>query len=173
MEMIAIPALNTEKNRNFVVNKIPIETYFNIPFITTEQVSTYLHKLELSNATGLDGLGPRVLKITASVISPSITLLINKSIATGIFPVQLKFSQYIKGEESQTRQTVGRSPSYRQYPKYLEKNPQKHINTHLMGFLNKYKLLHESQSGFRHKHRWNHDITRTHAKLSANLPTKR
>ena len=29
---------------------------------------------------------------------------------------------------------------------------EKHVNKHLMGFLNKHKLLHESQSGFRHKH---------------------
>ena len=28
--------------------------------------------------------------MTVSVISPSITMLINKSIATGVFPVQLK-----------------------------------------------------------------------------------
>ena len=29
---------------------------------------------------------------------------------------------------------------------------EKHINHHLMGYLNKYKLIHESQSGFRPKH---------------------
>ena len=29
---------------------------------------------------------------------------------------------------------------------------EKHINKHLIGYLNKYNLIHEGQSGFRHKH---------------------
>ena len=56
------PALNTEKISNLVENKVPADTYFSIPFITSEQVSTYINKLETSKATGLDGLSPRVLK---------------------------------------------------------------------------------------------------------------
>ena len=32
---------------------------------------------------------------------------------------------------------------------------EKHVNSHLMGFLNKYKLIHECQSGFRQKHSCN------------------
>ena len=144
-------ALNTEKIRNFVENKIPVETYFNIPFITTEQVSAYIYKLEPSKATGLDGLGPRVLKMAASVISPSITLLVNKSIATGIFPAQLKQAKVLPVYKGGTKSDPS---NYRPISILLtvSKIFEKHINTHLMGFLNKYKLLHESQSGFRHKH---------------------
>ena len=144
-------ALNTEKIRNFAENKIPIETYFNIPFITTEQVSTYINKLKPSKATGLDGLGPRVLKMAASVISPSITLLINKSIATGIFPAQLKQAKVLPVYKGGTKSDPSNYRPISILPT-VSKIFEKHINTHLMGFLNKYKLLHESQSGFRHKH---------------------
>ena len=82
------PALYTEKISNLVENKVPADTFFTIPLITSEQVSTYISKLESSKANGLDGFSPRVLKMTASLISPSIAMLINKCTKTGIF--QLK-----------------------------------------------------------------------------------
>ena len=74
------PARNTEKISNLVENKVPADTYFTFPLITSEQVSTYIKKLESSKATGLDSLSPRVLEMTASLIYPSIAILINKSI---------------------------------------------------------------------------------------------
>ena len=52
-----------DKIRHFVNSKVPSNTSFNIPFITTEQVSTYIKRLDSSKATGLDGLGPRLLKL--------------------------------------------------------------------------------------------------------------
>ena len=145
------PALNTEKISNLVENKVPADTFFTIPLITSEQVSTYINKLESSKATGLDGLSPRVLKMTASLISPSIAMLINKSIKTGTFPFQLKqakvhpiFKGGTKSDPSNYR-PISILPT-------VSKIFEKHINKHLMGYLNKHKLLHESQSGFRHKH---------------------
>ena len=84
------PSLNTEKISQYVNNKIPNDTFFTIPFITTEQVMNYINKLECSKETGFDGIGPRILKIAACAISPSIAKLINKSIATGCFPSQLQ-----------------------------------------------------------------------------------
>ena len=49
-----------------------------------------MNKLEPTKATCLDGLGPRFHKTSAAVIAPSIAILINKSIDTGIFPSLLK-----------------------------------------------------------------------------------
>lgn len=60
--------------------KIPNDTFFIMPFITSEQDMNYINKLEPSKTTGPDGLGPGVLKIAASIISPSITVIIIKSI---------------------------------------------------------------------------------------------
>ena len=85
-----MPDLYTESIKNFVNDKIPSHTFFIIPYITTEQVFAYVNKLEPTKATGLDGLGPRLLKTSAAVIAPSIAILINKSIDIGIFPSQHK-----------------------------------------------------------------------------------
>ena len=41
------PALNTEKISNLVENKVPADTFFTIPLITLEYVSSYINKLNL------------------------------------------------------------------------------------------------------------------------------
>ena len=45
-----------------------------------------------SKAIGLDGLGPRVLKAICSALSHSLTILVNKGIALGCLPDQLKLN---------------------------------------------------------------------------------
>ena len=81
--------------------------------------------------------------MTASLISPSSVMLINKSIKTGTFPFQLKQAKVhpiLKVGLNQTHLTIGGSQFYPLYQKYLKK----HINKHVVGYLNKHKLLHES-----------------------------
>ena len=145
------PSLNTEKISQYVNNKIPNDTFFTIPFITPEQVTNYINKLDCSKATGLDGIGPRILKIAACAISPSIAKLINKSIVTGCFPSQLKQAKVLPIFKGGTKSDPSNYRPIFILPT-ISKIFEKHVNKHLMGFLNKHKLLHESQSGFRHKH---------------------
>ena len=142
--------LNTEKISNYVDNKIPKDTFFTLPFITLEQVLSYINKLECSKATGLDGIGPRIFKIAAYAISPSIAMLINKSTVTGIFPTQLKQAKVLPIFKGGTKSDPSNYRPISTLPT-ISKIFEKHINKHLMGFLNKNKLLHESQSGFQYK----------------------
>ena len=148
---IDIPNIDTDIISNFVKNKVPNDEYFNIPFISTEQVHAYINKLECSKAMGLDGIGPRIIKTAASVVSPSIAMLINKSIATGTFPDQLKQAKVFPIFKSGSKSDPSNYRPISILPT-VSKIFEKHINKHLMGYLNKHKLLHESQSGFRHKH---------------------
>ena len=145
------PSLNTEKISQYVNNKIPNDTFFTILFITPEQVTNYINKFDCSKATGLDGIGPRILKIAACAISPSIAKLINKSRATGCFPSQLKQAKVLPIFKGGTKSDPSNYRPISILPT-ISKIFEKHVNKHLMGFLNKHKLLHESQSGFRHKH---------------------
>ena len=83
------------KISQFVDSKVPQHIQFTLPFITTEQVKLYINNLEHSKATGLDGLGPRIIKLAVDSLSPSIAMLVNKSIATGEFPSQLKIAKVL------------------------------------------------------------------------------
>lgn len=75
-----LPPSEIDKIRNFTNIRSPEQTYFHIPPITREDVSAFIHKLDPSKATGIDGLGPRILKMACHILSPTITVLINKSL---------------------------------------------------------------------------------------------
>lgn len=108
-------------------------------------------KLDSTKATGTDGLGPRVLKMACNILSPTIAMLINKSLDQGIFPSQLKCAKVFPIFKGGTKSDPSNYRPISILPT-ISKIFEKHINQHLMGYLNKYKLIHEGQSGFRQKH---------------------
>ena len=143
--------LNVNKLREFVNDKVPDDTHFCIPFITTEQVMSYIRILDPSKATGLDGLGPKIIKLAANSISPFISTLITKSIISGTFPSQLKCAKVFPIFKGGSKSDPSNYRPISILPT-VSKIFEKHVNKHLMNYLKKYKLIHESQSGFRKKH---------------------
>ena len=145
------PDIDIAKLQHFTNSKLPGDTFFHIPLITRGQVISFINRLDSTKATGIDGLGSKIIKLAADILSPSITLLINRSIIRGQFPSQLKCAKVFpifKGDaktDPSNYQPISILPT-------ISKIFEKHINHHLMGYLNKYKLIHESQSGFRPKH---------------------
>ena len=55
----------------------------------------YLSNLNLSHSCGHDNLSTVILKYIANEISECLTLIINQSITTGIFPDQLKIAKFV------------------------------------------------------------------------------
>ena len=124
---------------------------FEIPFITETQVSEFINGLNIAKATGLDGIGPRILKLANNILAPSIAALINKSIKTATFPEQLKVAKVYPIHKGGSKSDPVNYRPISILPT-ISKIFEKHINKHLMAFLNKYKLIHPNQSGFRQKH---------------------
>ena len=52
-----------------------------------------MKSLDTTNATGIDGITPSVIKRSADVIAPSLLHIINISIRSGRFPDLLKIAQ--------------------------------------------------------------------------------
>ena len=77
-------------------------------------------------------------------------MLINKSLLTGTCPSQLKLAKvfpiYKGGDKTDPSnyRPISILPT-------ISKIFEKHVNQDLMGLLNKHKLIHENQSGFRQK----------------------
>ena len=136
---------------NFVNDKVPNGVYFQIPNITQEQVSASIMALDSSKAIGLDGIGPRIIKSVANILSLSIAALINKSIATGKFPDKLKLAKVFPIHKSGSKSDPCNYRPISILPT-ISKIFEKHVNKHLMAYMNKYNIIHESQSGFRRKH---------------------
>ncbi|MCG7875530.1 MAG: reverse transcriptase family protein [Candidatus Thiodiazotropha endolucinida] len=143
--------LDVTKLEDFIKDKVPDNITFNIPLITIDQVSSYIRLLDTTKSTGLDGIGPKIIKLAENCLSPHIAALINKSINTGTFPNQLKYAKVLPVYKTGQKADPSNYRPISILPT-ISKIFEKHINKHLMNYLNKYKLLHESQSGFRQKH---------------------
>ena len=81
-----MPIKPFELLQNFVDSKVTDDTSFTIPLVNCSFVSNYLSSIDVTKATGLDSIGSRLLKIAQNVFTPGITYMINKSLASGVFP---------------------------------------------------------------------------------------
>ena len=85
-----VDAPDMNKLNEYINSKVPSHVYFSVPSITTLQVIEFIPGLNPTKTTGIDGLGPRILKMAAGVLAPSITSLINKIIDSSCFPSHFK-----------------------------------------------------------------------------------
>ncbi|MES9881480.1 MAG: reverse transcriptase family protein, partial [Sedimenticola sp.] len=136
---------------NCVSSKIPCNINFEIPETNEQFVHKYLSSLDVTKATGLDNMGPRLLKLSAIVIAPSITLLVNKSINSCTFPDVWKNAKVSPLLKSGAKDEVNNYRPISILPT-LSKLIEKFVNVHLTAFLTQHNLLHKSQSGFRCNH---------------------
>ena len=59
-----------------------------------ETVSSCMEdKLNIQKSSGLDGISPNILKMSATVIYESLTHIFNLSLCTGNFPLKLKLAR--------------------------------------------------------------------------------
>ena len=149
---ITVDARDMNKLNEYINSKIPSHVYISVPYITTQQVIEFIHGLNPMKATGKDDLGPRILKMAAGVLAPSITSLIIKSIDLSCFPSQLKIAKIFPIHKSGPKSDPSNYRLISILPT-ISKLFERQINNHLMWvFFNKYNLIHEHQSGFKTKH---------------------
>ena len=127
---------------------------FKIPLMTLENLLTSIRSLDPSKATGLDWITPKIVKLSAEVISPTLLRIINTSISSGNFPETPKIAKILPIHKGGAKNDPS---NYRPISilSVISKLVEKHETKHLFGFLNKYDLLHKSQSGFRKHHSCN------------------
>ena len=118
--------------------------------ITSAGVEKLLEKLDISKATGPDGVSPRILKTLSTEIAPILTTIFKHSMKSGCVPTSWKKANvsaiYKKGEHY-------KPSNYR--PVSLTSVPCKvmeHIVvSHVMSHLETNNILKENQHGFRKK----------------------
>jgi hypothetical protein len=59
----------------------------------TNEIGNIIDRLKMTNSSGYDEISIKVLKNCKHVIISSLTYIINRSLATGIFPDRLKCSE--------------------------------------------------------------------------------
>ena len=64
-------------------------------FVDENTVQKHIRKLGVKKATGFDGISAGVVKLAEPAIVPPLTLLVNKSIESSVFPDNLKSAQVV------------------------------------------------------------------------------
>ena len=91
-----------------------------------------------------------ILKSSAEIVCPTLLETINISLNIGQFSNYLKIAKLLPVHKGGAKDDPSNYRPISMLP-IISKLIEKYITKHLFGFLNKYKLLHKSQSGF-HKH---------------------
>ena len=64
---------NFDLLKDFVNSKDTNDVHFNMPLTNCSFVGNYLSSLDVTKATGLDSMGPRLLKTASNILAPRIT----------------------------------------------------------------------------------------------------
>ena len=111
----------------------------------------FLSLLNTNKSTGIDNIAPTILKLSANVITPSITFKVNKSIKSGEFSNACKEAKVKSLFKSGAKSDVNNHRPISFLPT-ISKLIEKWVNNQFVEYLNTFDLLHKSQSGFRPKY---------------------
>ena len=105
----------------------------------------------MKEATGLDGISPRFLKDGASVIAPTVTVLVDLSLSTGIVPCDWKMARVVPLYKSGEHESMDNYKPISILP-VKSKVMEKAVNAQLQRYLQRFDLFSPFQAGFRQHH---------------------
>ena len=89
-----IPNVDTHKTVNsYLINKT--SSAFKFKLVTEEDIFKTISKLDSKNSTGYDQISSDLLKRINEYIHKPLTLIVNQSLSSGIFPNKLKIAKEI------------------------------------------------------------------------------
>ena len=151
-----------EKNFSALKSRLDSELYgheFDITYITPFEVKKIIDKLDIRKSTGLDGIGPTILKHCGDTITTCIASIINNSICSGIFPDTLKTASVMPIFKSGMKDLADNYRPISILPT-ISKIYERHIASQLQDYFSTTKIIHKTQSGFRKQHSCQTSLTR-------------
>ena len=124
---------------------------FLLEKVTEASVSKVIDSLKPKTSAGPDNISNNLIKIIKQEIVPSLSIIINQSLETGIFPDSLKIAKVVplfKKDDPTTVNNYRPISLLNSISKIFEKVIHQQLNSHLL----KNYLLYGSQYGFRSNH---------------------
>ena len=129
----------------------PTYNHFEFSEINKQKVIEIIDKLKPKSSCGIDRLSNKLLKLIKIEISESLTLIINQSINTGIFPNKLKIAKVLplfKKNENYVFDNYRPVSVLSSISKVIEKV----MHIQLYDYFNRFDFLYDNQYGFRTNH---------------------
>ena len=124
---------------------------FKFSPIPVDNVVSTLRGLKANKTTGLDKIPPKILKLSASIVAPSLTYIFNLSLATGIYIDDWKRARVTPIFKSGDRRQCANYRPISILPA-VSKVFEKEVFRQVYGYLTENCMLSKFQSGFRPKH---------------------
>jgi Reverse transcriptase (RNA-dependent DNA polymerase) len=122
-----------------------------IPEVTVLEVGNYIHCMPNKKSTGPDNISAQLLKTALPYLIEPLTYMYNMCIKQNIFPQAFKSAKVIPLEKKRGSTDLN---NFRPISllTILSKPLEKHIQTHILQYMENYNLFHNFQSGFRKQH---------------------
>ena len=140
-------------------NKKPFSSYlhrtvssnFHFSTVTVEDITKILHSLQSKTSFGHDNISTKFLKVIAPALLSSLTLIINQSLMTGIFPSALKIAKVVPLHKKDSTVSMD---NYRPVSLLtsISKVFEKVVHIQVSDYFVKNELFFKSQYGFRAEH---------------------
>ena len=141
------------------VNKAPFDSYlttpcaasFNFTYISPDDIVKIIRNLRPKSSAGYDNISTKLLKEIEHVISRPLSIIINQSLCTGIFPDKLEIAKVIPLYKKDDNKSFG---NYRPISllSSISKIFERVAFNQLYNYFTFNGLLYESQYGFRKYH---------------------
>ena len=141
---------NIVQATNDNINSFPCVQFKFLP-IPVDNVAPTLKGLKANKTTGLDKIPPKTLKLSASIVAPSLTYIFNLSLATGIYIDDWKRARVTPIFQSGDRRQCANCRPISILPA-VNKVLEKEVFRRVYGYLTENCMLSKFQSGFRPKH---------------------
>jgi len=136
-----------------------------------EEVAKLIQNLKSKNSSGHDNITSKLLKHLNDELKSPICDLINKSINSGIFPDVYKLAEVVPIYKSKNKEETNNYRPISLLPT-ISKILEKIIHKRVYKFLQKNKILYDSQYGFRPNHSTNDAITELVADVTKSFEDK-
>ena len=131
--------------------KSPCQLSFQFQYTTPDSIEKIIGDLKPKSSAGYDNLSSKLLKDIKGIISRPLSIIINQSLCSGIFPSKLKLAKVIPLYKKEDQQVFGNYwpiSLLSSISKIFEKVAFKQI----LEYFTSNNLLFESQYGFRENH---------------------
>ena len=133
-----------------------------------EETTKLINNLNVSKSCGPFSIPTKLLKEFSNILSPILTVLVNKSLKEGVFPNLLKYALvcpfYKKSDKT-------KCANYRPISllSNLSKIFERAMYNRIDQFLDEYNIIYDLQFGFRKKHSTNHALLSIIEKIRSNM----
>ena len=131
--------------------KDKINSSFDFNTVSVADADEVLKSLKTKKSSGQDGISSSLLKSFDGVISNPLTLIINQSLSTGIFPNKLKVAKVVPVFKKDDPHHPGNYRPISLLPA-ISKIFEKVVYKQVYNYMNENNLLYKSQYGFRKRH---------------------